>query len=377
MILNIPEEKAAINMAPTKKKILFLYAEVMGYTVAIFKALVNEYEAEVHVLELGVNKKKSKYKHADSYNGIFFYSKDEYDSLEKIKELIDSLGYPDLLYISGWMDSLYLKTARYIRSKNIPVVAGMDTQWRGDLRQRAACYLFGWYFRKCFNYTWCAGRSQFEYSRRLGFAADHIAMHCYSADRVFFEKLYTERKSKESQHQYPKNFLFLGRFDLVKGIDVLVDAFVEFSKMRSDWTLTLIGNGPLKNELCDKTKDIENIKIKDFIQPEDLREEFLNTGVFILPSVKEPWGVVIHELASAGVPLITSDVCGASTEFLIDGYNGYKFMSKNVDSLLDKMIKITSLPEKALIEMGKRSNLLSQRISPSFSAANLMSILEQ
>ena len=53
---------------------------------------------------------------------------------------------------------------------------------------------------------------------------------------------------------------------------------------------------------------------EDFIQPENL-EKVKNAGCFVLPSLKDNWGVVVHEFAAAGLPLIISDGVGAKLLF--------------------------------------------------------------
>ena len=133
----------------------------------------------------------------------------------------------------------------------------------------------------------------------------------------------------------------------------------------------MIGNGDLR---CD-FEGINNLKIKDFIQPEFLKNEIQDAGCFILPSIKEPWGVVVHEFSAAGLPMIISDKVGAKSTFLINNFNGFDFKSGNSDSLKDKMLKIINSSDKTLYEMCLNSNSISNRISSETSAYQLLSIL--
>ena len=41
-----------------------------------------------------------------------------------------------------------------------------------------------------------------------------------------------------------------------------------------------------------------------------------------MPSKKEPWGVVLHEMAIAGLPLLASRAVGAATKFIVPTKNG-------------------------------------------------------
>ena len=180
----------------------------------------------------------------------------------------------------------------------------------------------------------------------------------------------TRQAAKPSLRGYPHRFLFVGRFHANKGLDVLCWArgktYAEASSMIGD--LTLIGNGPLEGML----KNSPRVTVKNFMQPEELAKESANAGVFVLPSRIEPWGVVVHEFAATGLPLVLSDACGAGTDFLVSGYNGLSFPSENIPELSRALASIVQMSDDALRRMGKRSFDLSRRNSPSLAAASLM-----
>jgi glycosyltransferase involved in cell wall biosynthesis len=167
--------------------------------------------------------------------------------------------------------------------------------------------------------------------------------------------------------------MFMGRLEKAKNVELLFAAWHRLAGHRRDWDLCLIGNGSLKSSL----EVEENVTVKDFMQPERLREEIASAGCFVLPSRDEPWGVVIHEFAAAGIPLVCSDACGASNTFLIHGTNGYEFRSGNVESLFQHMLKIINASDASLRKMGEYSSCLGQRITPYSSPANLLSVLRR
>ena len=73
-----------------------------------------------------------------------------------------------------------------------------------------------------------------------------------------------------------------------------------------------------------------------------------NEGVFILPSLKEPWGVVLNEFAASGVPLLGSNVIGASSAFLINGYNGYTFDAGDCESFAQRLLQFINMNDDEL-----------------------------
>ena len=347
-------------------KILYLYAEVMGYTMATICELA-ERGNEVHVVHWD-NKKQTPYK-APVVPNVFIYNRSEL-SVEQIKKLAKNIA-PVVTVISGWMDMGYMSVAKQLRLEGLPVVVGFDDQWHGTLKQCVAIIL-GWlgYFSRFYSHAWVSGLYQFEYARKLGFEKNNIVYDLYSADLRLFNQAYND-SIEDKQYQYPHRFLFVGRFEPVKGLDVLLQAWQELGAKKGDWELHLIGNGSLKAQLDATT----GVVIKNFMQPEKLMQEVANAGCFLLPSRGEPWGVVVHEFAAAGLPLIVSDVVGAASAFLISGLNGYSFKVNDPKALANRMHQIINMSDQELQAMALSSHALSQRITPETSAGNLLSVL--
>ena len=95
-----------------------------------------------------------------------------------------------------------------------------------------------------------------------------------------------------------------------------------------------------------------------------------------MPSKFEPWGVVVHEFAAAGLPLLLTYSVGAASTFLIPGYNGYILKNNNIKDLTSILIKVINTNDIQLLQMMNNSNELSKRISPITSFHNLISILD-
>jgi glycosyltransferase involved in cell wall biosynthesis len=349
-------------------KILYLYPEVMGYTMATIKALV-ERGAEVHVVQWD-HKKLTPYQ-VPSWLNVHMYKRSEM-SIGTMHRLAENLS-PAITVISGWMDKGYMAVARRLRAQGKIVVAGFDSQWHGTLKQNIAMVLgrLG-YFSRYYSHAWVSGGYQFEYVRRLGFRKKNIVYDLYSADLSLFQNAY-QSNLRQKQRGFPHRFLFVGRFEPIKGLDTLMKAWQVLADSRRDWELHLVGNGPLKPTL----QATPGVVIKDFMQPELLMGEVANAGCFVLPSRGEPWGVVVHEFAAAGIPLIVSDVVGAASIFLISGLNGFSFKANDSQSLAKSMQRVIDSSEQQLITMAKASHELSNRISPHTSAANLLSIINQ
>lgn len=347
-------------------KILYLYAEVMGYTMATIKELVN-LGAEVHVV-CWLKKKKTEYQ-APELHGVTFYARESFEQ----KALVDFAASiePSVTVVSGWMDRDYLNVAAALRRKRKSVICGLDGQWHGTMRQRLAG-AFGSVgcFDRYYSHAWVAGVSQYEFARRLGFKRSRIVYDLYSADLEKFRKNTDSSATLETGH-YPHRFIFVGRLEAVKGLDILLAAWSNLEGHRGDWELLIVGSGSLRADVS----DTEGVSLKDFLQPEHLSQERSHTGCFVLPSRREPWGVVVHEFAAAGLPILASDAVGSATTFVVNSYNGFVFRRDSVKALQEAMSKIMAASDQELRVMARRSKELSERITPQTSAANLASVI--
>ena len=336
----------------------------MGYTMSTVHELI-ERGCDVHIIHW-IKNRKVPLKFVDEKN-VTFYDRSEY-TFSMMLELARRIE-PKLIVISGWVDRGYLGVAAVMKNKGVPVVVGFDDQWKGTLRQKLAS-IFRLSLKLFFSHAWVSGAYQFEYAKRFGFSNHEIIHDLYSADLAKFTRSF-EAETKKSA-SYPKTFLFVGRFEHVKAIDLLLEAWSMLSGKTKDWKLHLIGTGSLKNKLVIDDSTI----VSDFMQPEVLVKEVEKCGCFVLPSRHEPWGVVIHEFAAAGLPIRCSHTVGAASSFVINGFNGFKFLNENSASLAFQMQKIISSSDKNLKKMSERSHIIGQKITPASSASNLLSLLE-
>ncbi|MFT4771438.1 MAG: glycosyltransferase involved in cell wall biosynthesis, partial [Cryomorphaceae bacterium] len=111
-------------------------------------------------------------------------------------------------------------------------------------------------------------------------------------------------------------------------------------------------------ELWDQRVEHPSIFHHGFLQPSEMKDLVAKGGIFVLPSHKEPWGVVVHEFAAAGFPLILSNKVNSATAFLKEGENGFAFKAKNKKDLEGVLSNMINLSDAALHEMSSESREL-------------------
>jgi glycosyltransferase involved in cell wall biosynthesis len=270
---------------------------------------------------------------------------------------------PDALLVSGWRDRGYMQVARRFHSLGVPVIAGCDTQWIGSVRQRIASVASAAYLHSAFDVLWVAGERQAVFAGHLGYRGDRCWEGYYACDWERFSKAaITVRNPGETS-----SFLYVGRYVPEKGIATLVDAYGRYRDIVDQpWPLVCAGAGPLRDVLV-----AAGAIDRGFVQPAELPDLMANSSAFILPSIKEPWGVVLQEAAASGLPLIASRACGAAVHLLRDGFNGYAFAPGHAASLARVMTRIHEASSEDLAAMGEASRCLSQQYTPELWARQL------
>ena len=338
---------------------VFFYTEISEYLLACCSELT--IKGVVHVIRWPVNQEAPFKFRVDEK--IKIYSKADYN-LVQLKQLVTEIN-PDAIICSGWIDKDYLKiTKPYF--KKIPTIMTCDTHWRGTLKQHIATLISRFTLLKIFSHAWVPGKIQKRYVLNLGFKPKKIELGFYSCDLPLFESIYQSQKEQKYSH-FPKRFLYVGRYYDYKGVIELFQAFIDFQNEEpNEWELWCLGIGDVPPAQHPKIKHF------GFVQPKDMATYTSQTGVFILPSRSDAWGLVVHEFTASGFPILLSDQVGAKEQFLIEGKNGFEFKARNVPDLVRVLKKTISLKESELIEMSKSSNTLSKTISPQSWVENLL-----
>ncbi len=166
---------------------------------------------------------------------------------------------------------------------------------------------------------------------------------------------YMERKKGEKV-----KFLVVARFREKKGYPVLLEAFSMLLKIYKNINLTIIGYGPLRQNIECQIKELDlkdNVILIDTtnIQSENFNKLFkdalYNHDIFVLPSLIAKSGddeggppIVITNAQSTGMVVVSTPVGGISRA-VIDGETGILAEPDNVYSLFEKMKYLMDNPD--------------------------------
>ncbi|MDO5851628.1 MAG: glycosyltransferase family 4 protein [Methanobacteriaceae archaeon] len=139
------------------------------------------------------------------------------------------------------------------------------------------------------------------------------------------------------------NILFAGRLIKEKNIDLLVNSI---DILRNDYhnvSCFIVGSGPEEDHLKKlvKDKNLENnILFKGFLDStDDLYSLMKNADVFVLPSIREGFGMVVIEANSCGLPVVVVNSAWNASCELVSKDNGW-VIENNVDSLVSCLLEV-------------------------------------
>jgi glycosyltransferase involved in cell wall biosynthesis len=115
-------------------------------------------------------------------------------------------------------------------------------------------------------------------------------------------------------------------------------------KTYPDCNLLIVGDGPLKNELEEKTKNLgieKNVAFVGF--QNDPYSYITNSDVIVIPSLFEPFGLVFIEAMALKTPLVAFDV-PAGNELLKNKETGYLVPKFNSTEMAEKIISLLKDP---------------------------------
>jgi glycosyltransferase involved in cell wall biosynthesis len=342
-------------------RITILWSALAGYSVALFRELASFEDWNLQL----IYQKPERSAPYDGFDLSFCeqLAEDLPEARPALERQLRSFS-PDCILMSGWSHPHFMRVACAMRRSGVYVVAAIDNQWRATLKQYLGVMTAPWFLKPSIDTLLVAGDRQEQFARRLGY--DEVLRGCYAAEVAKFATAVpiTAR---------PRAFLFVGRLIRAKNLHCLAQAYRLYRERVSDpWSLLIAGTGPLAGQLG----EVAGVELLGFVQPRALPEVMRRARCLVLPSTFEPWGVVIHEAAAAGLPIIASYRCGAVTSLVRDGVNGY-VVSPRAESIAAGMMRVAQASGNELRAMSQASSALASLWSPRKLATYLRQMLTE
>ncbi|WP_024615534.1 glycosyltransferase family 4 protein [Clostridium sp. Ade.TY] len=248
----------------------------------------------------------------------------------------------DVIVIGVYSTPTQMLAIKYLKIKNIPFILNAD----GGMRKNDSTlkYKIKKHFISSASLWISTGKTTNDYLIYYGAKKDKIFTYPFTSlenqdilEKIIPQKVKLNLKNKLNIKE-KKVVLAIGQFIYRKGFDILIKSC---AKISNEYGVYIIGGNPPKEyiELRDKL-NLSNVKFIGFKSKNELKEYYMASDVFVLPTREDIWGLVINEAMAYGLPIITTDKCVAGIELIKDNENGFIVPVDNEIVLAEKIENI-------------------------------------
>jgi glycosyltransferase involved in cell wall biosynthesis len=271
---------------------------------------------------------------------------------------------PDAVGVGGWNQPAFWLARAYARARCVPLLVWVESTThdaRSESRvlesaKRAMIRRAAGFF--------VPGSAARAYVRSFGISDERIAVAPNAVDERIFGPAAVDRRGRRTC-----TFLYVGRLDADKGLEVLLRAFANVPG-----ELVLVGSGDEEGRLREQAD--ERVAFRGALGRDALPAEYAAADVFVLPSRSEPWGMVLNEAAAAGLPLVASEGVGAADDLIEEGINGFRVPVGDAEALARALRRLAG-DEGLRLSAGARSLELARAFSPAVWADAVAGLAER
>lgn len=217
------------------------------------------------------------------------------------------------------------------------------------------------------------GISSKTYLAKLGLPEKHIEIKGAVVNVSAFA---TPASHKSYTEQGPKRLVYVGRLAPEKNISFLLHAMAAAcqSIAPDSLTLTIVGIGPLEHELKAEARKLGLEKVVTFTgycPQSELPSILRRSDFFVLPSTREPWGLVALEAMLCRLPVLISTQCGCA-EDVVTPDTGWAFSPWDEQQLSALLATLPGIDAVRAAEMGTAGHDLAQGYSAFESARRVV-----
>lgn len=142
-----------------------------------------------------------------------------------------------------------------------------------------------------------------------------------------------------------KSVIFVGRFSTQKDITSLLNIWKLIHSCHPEWQLQIYGGfGEEQEKLLPIIQEM-NANIIVHQPTRDIFDKYLKSSILLLTSMFEPFGLVIPEAMSCGLPVVAFDCPYGPADIITDGKDGFLVKNRDISEFADKVCLLMERPE--------------------------------
>ena len=152
-------------------------------------------------------------------------------------------------------------------------------------------------------------------------------------------------KNTEPYAEIPKSnsnhILAVGRLEVQKGFDMLIEAFSQISSKHPKWELTIVGEGTQRAVLQTKIDQLKlQLKIHLLGQAGNISDWYKRSDIFVMSSRFEGFPNALVEALAHGLPSISFDCKSGPNDIILNNKNGILVEDGNIEKLAIAMSQL-------------------------------------
>lgn len=133
-----------------------------------------------------------------------------------------------------------------------------------------------------------------------------------------------------------RRVIFSSRFAAQKGIPFMIEIWKRLHLQYPGWFLDVYAEGEQLNVYKQKIEDMD-MNVVFHTPSSSIFDYYCDSSIFMLTSVFEPFGLVIPEAMSCGLPVVAFDCDFGPREIIQDGKNGYLVPLYDIETYVNRM----------------------------------------
>lgn len=297
-------------------KICFVHNKVRYYRIPLFEKLSNLYKIDFLIFQEDKNKLDV---------GRIEANINVKRGWNLLSQLLRGKYYlfiaPDIHFIETWM--VFLVS----RLKRKPFILWTETwDWPKSWKWKLADFWL-YYIIRHSSAVLVSGKRSYNFvidkgvdKDRIFFLPNACVLYFKGDPKKLFRKWGLDNAS--TKHK----ILYVGQLIPRKGVECLLKAISLLEKERDDFIVIIVGKGGGYEQRLRKLAErmgLETVKFLGWVDKDYLGHIYNFSELLVLPSVRDPFPLVVIEAMSVGIPVIVSDMVGEAGDLVIDGENGF------------------------------------------------------
>jgi glycosyltransferase involved in cell wall biosynthesis len=278
-------------------------------------------------------------------------------------------GRFDALWIHGWGYWSHLAAVESAKRRGVKVLmrgeSGPHLRPQGMVKQALKQRLMRYLVSRVDAFL-TIGEQNRRFYLQQGVPPSRLFSVPYCVDNAFFEDMARTASASREQRRASLGLdpsrpviLYASKMTGRKRPGDLLEAYVRLSpdgRCEPHPYLIFIGDGELRPAIEERAMMFgwSSIQFHGFKNQTELPAFYDLCDVFVLPSVQEPWGLVVNEAMNAGCAVVVSDEVGCGPDLVRRGENGDVFRAGDVEDLGRALASVLGDPRKTRA-MGQKS----------------------